>query len=289
MPSTPISRGYLHEDFRLFHNRDTLGTDVELHYHEFYKLLVLLEGNGSYIIEGHRYSLRAGDVILIGQLVPHKPEFEAGILYDRYTFFISQALLERYSTEDCALNGLFTSSAAPVFRPRQEARERILRLVRAVEAEISSDAYGSAPMARARLVRLLAELGRSNEERRGTAVKATRSRDGKILPILRYLDAHVCEQIAVPELAERFYMSQFHMMRRFKDEVGTSVHEYLSERRLLLARRLLQEGHSATDACYASGFRSYSSFARAYKKHFGISPKTGAESAEEQLQTQYTE
>ena len=54
------------------------------------------------------------------------------------------------------------------------------------------------------------------------------------------------------------------MMRRFREETGTSIHNYLSDKRLLAARDLIQSGLSATDACFRCGFRSYSAFSRAY-------------------------
>ena len=62
------------------------------------------------------------------------------------------------------------------------------------------------------------------------------------------------------------------MMRLFRRETGTTVHGYLTERRLALARELMADGLSATDACFRSGFRSYCSFTRAYGKQFGATP-----------------
>ena len=65
MEENAVSRGYLQEEFRLFHNRDTLGAVTELHYHDFYKIMMLIEGDGSYTIQGRRYELRPGDVVLV--------------------------------------------------------------------------------------------------------------------------------------------------------------------------------------------------------------------------------
>jgi AraC-like DNA-binding protein len=40
----------------------------------------------------------------------------------------------------------------------------------------------------------------------------------------------------------------------------------------LAARQLIEQGMRATEACYRCGFRSYSSFTRAYNQHFGTTP-----------------
>ena len=53
-------KGYLHEDFRLFHNTDTLGTDAGVHFHTFYKVTFVKYGAGSYMIDGRMYDIRPG-------------------------------------------------------------------------------------------------------------------------------------------------------------------------------------------------------------------------------------
>ena len=50
------------------------------------------------------------------------------------------------------------------------------------------------------------------------------------------------------------------------------LYTYLTQQRLIRARNLMNNGMRATEACYACGFRSYSSFTRAYGKHFGTTP-----------------
>ena len=60
-------RGYLNEDYRLFHPKDTRALKLGYHYHEFDKLVFLLRGRTSYTIEGKRYLLRPMDVLLVSR------------------------------------------------------------------------------------------------------------------------------------------------------------------------------------------------------------------------------
>ena len=62
------------------------------------------------------------------------------------------------------------------------------------------------------------------------------------------------------------------MLRLFRRETGATIHGYLTERRLMMARELMAGGMSATDACFRSGWRSYCSFTRAWGKRFGSTP-----------------
>ena len=73
------------------------------------------------------------------------------------------------------------------------------------------------------------------------------------------------------------------MMRLFRRETGSTVHLYITQKRLLRARELIAGGMRATEACYHCGFRSYSSFTRACARHFGTTPtgRTGPASPPE--------
>ena len=55
-------RGYLHEDFRLFHLSSALAEDTAFHYHEFHKLVFFLAGRGNYIVESADSCLTAAMV-----------------------------------------------------------------------------------------------------------------------------------------------------------------------------------------------------------------------------------
>ena len=54
-------RGYLNHEFRLFHLRGQMDTPVAYHYHDFHKVLILLNGEADYIVEGRSYHLRPLD------------------------------------------------------------------------------------------------------------------------------------------------------------------------------------------------------------------------------------
>ena len=97
--------------------------------------------------------------------------------------------------------------------------------------------------------------------------------DEKIVAILQYLNSHLTERMTIDDLAARFYISKFYMMRRFRAETGYTIHNYLVGKRLLLARELIAGGMAVTDACYQSGFQDYSTFSRAFKRQFGQTPR----------------
>ena len=265
-------RGYLLEDYRLFHLKDDRGTKVNYHYHEFCKIVLLLSGSGHYTVQGRRYLLRPGDTVLIGSRCVHKPEFEPGILYERMILYISPLLLERHSTESYSLEALFNAERGHVLHLSEEPRRKIQALAGQLESEMSDSRPESEILSRCTLLRLLIEIGRARDSGGAEPAAPIVPRDGKVLEIIHYLEEHYEDDIFIDDLAKQFFISKYHMMRRFREEVGTSIHSYLSDKRLLAARDLIQSGVSATDACYRCGFRSYSAFSRAYGKRFDATP-----------------
>ena len=62
------------------------------------------------------------------------------------------------------------------------------------------------------------------------------------------------------------------MMRLFKQETGYTLGQYITQKRLLLARELILSGVPSTQVCFDCGFRDYSTFSRSYKKLFQNPP-----------------
>ena len=265
-------RGYLLENFRLFHLRSESGEKVDFHYHEFCKLLFLVSGQGSYFVDGKRYLLSAGDLVLIGSRSVHKPELAEGSTYERIIIYISPDYLQQMSTQDCDLLSLFSGSHGHVLRLKEQRRKAVFSLVSKLERDLSQEAFGRTILSQADLLHLLVELGRSMEDSATNLPRPSVPENRRVVEIMEYLDRNLAEEIDMDALAERFFISKYYMMRLFQKETGTTIYGYLTQKRLLKARELISSGMRATESCYACGFHSYSSFTRAYGKYFGTTP-----------------
>ena len=100
-------RGYLHEDFRLFHLSSALAEDTAFHYHEFHKLVFFLAGRGNYIVEGRTHVLRPYDVVLVRQGAIHKAQIDPSQRYERVILYISPEFLRAQSTAASQLDACF--------------------------------------------------------------------------------------------------------------------------------------------------------------------------------------
>ena len=224
------------------------------------------------MVGGQRYLLQPGDVLLIGSRSAHRPELEEDSIYERIIVYIDPAFLQRFVTADCDLLELFSSGHGHVLRLREKERKKIFALAGELEKELSGSDYGRDILCSSALLRLLVEIGRSRRQEGALTLSPVTPKDPRVVEWMQYLDRHLSEDLDMDALAEQFYISKFHMMRLFKAQTCFTVHTYLLQRRLLAARQLIERGMLATEACYRSGFRSYSSFTRSYLKHFGTTP-----------------
>ena len=104
--------GYLKDNFRLFHLTDTNSLPISYHYHDFYKVFLLLRGDVTYHIEGKTYDLKPYDLVLVNAGEIHKPVINS-TFYERMILYISPDFLERYKESGDLLDSCFTTSKWP--------------------------------------------------------------------------------------------------------------------------------------------------------------------------------
>ncbi len=102
----------------------------------------------------------------------------------------------------------------------------------------------------------------------------------KIERAQEFLDDNCRQEISVSGLAEKFGMSQFHFIRKFKKMVGITPRQYLISRRVALGKEIIANGGSIVGAAIECGFSDQSHFTRCFKRVTGYSPGIFASSFE---------
>lgn len=89
-----------------------------------------------------------------------------------------------------------------------------------------------------------------------------------------YIDAHLAENIYVKDLCDKFFISKNSLYRLFKEEFGTTVNEFILQKRLAKAQTFLRENEdlSITEIAALCGFGDYNYFIRVFKKRFNLTP-----------------
>ena len=263
-------RGYLHEDFRLFHLRGAMEESVDWHYHTFHKIIEFLGGESGYGVEGKQYLLQPGDLVLVPQGCIHRPEAEPNAPYERRILYLSPEFLRR-AGGSCDLAACFDRAREEfrfVVHPADGTGGGQLTALEHAERE---DAFGRELLAQSLLFQFLIGLNRAMADDLLQYAKPA-AYDRKIEAILRYLSEHLTEPVSIDDLAARFFVSKYHMMRQFRAQTGYTIHGYLTGKRLMRARAMIAAGTPVLQASEESGFGDYSAFLRAYRKQFGAAP-----------------
>ena len=269
-------KGYLHEEFRLFHLRDVGVEEMEYHYHEFDKIVLFLSGTASYIIEGRSYFLEPWDVLLVSHHLIHKPVIDPSDPYERVVLYLDPGFVRSHSTPEGDLTACFRLARERQFalmRPDPAQREQLRRLLAALEEAVADRGFAGGLLARTCFLQLLIHLNRAMVQDHTDRVRSASRHDPKIERALAYINDHLADELTVDALAGQAYVSKYHFMRRFKQCTGCSVHRYITQKRLLAAADLLRAGVSAQNACARCGFQDYSTFQRAFRRQFGATPR----------------
>ena len=261
--------GYLKEDFRLFHINDQTKKDFSYHYHDFHKIIVFISGKVTYHIEGKAYHLKPRDILLVSQGAIHKPEIDPSVPYERYIFWIRDDL----SCQE--LNTCFQKANDRSFnlvRADSALQERLKDLLPEIEQTLQNTHFGDPVLRDALFTQFMIYINRIFLRTSSSPDKKAYSSDTQVEQLLKYINRNLSENLSIDQLAERFFFSKYHMMRKFKNETGYTIHNYITSKRLLMARSLISQGIPVMKAALASGFRDYTTFVRAYKKQFGKAP-----------------
>jgi AraC-like DNA-binding protein len=106
------------------------------------------------------------------------------------------------------------------------------------------------------------------------ARSATREELYRRLHLARdYIAATFDQPITLADMAAVAGLSPNHLLRTFKQLFRQTPHQYLTDRRLEQAQKLLhQTDRSVTDICFAVGFESLGAFSWLFRRQVGFSP-----------------
>lgn len=267
--------GYLTSSFKMFHLKDSTRKTFTYHYHDFHKILILLSGDVTYCIEGRTYNLRPNDIVLVNSGEVHRPIIHSDTPYERIIIYVSPDYLNEYRGENNDLSLCLRQAmaeASHVLRLHSSPNGKLHSVIHELDLSLKDADYGSELYHRILFLEFMIHLNRAALHNHIEFIGNCASNE-KIIAVLDYLNEHLTEDIRIDDLCARFFLSRYYLMHTFKEQTGYTIGSCLTAKRLFLARELISKGMPITDACYACGFRNYSTFSRAYKKHFDESPR----------------
>lgn len=245
--------------------------EFSMHAHEWMEAYYFLSGQGSYLVEGTTYPLKPHDILILRAAETHTLTISPDEPYERIAIHFSPDLVTSFDPEGRLLRP-FLDRPLGQFNHYPAAADPGGRL----RAAFERFTFDGVPDVRlnlmARLLLLLTNLdgafGRSGPGRvPGRGLQSQ---------VVAYVNRHLFEDISLQSVADRFYRSRSQISRVFQQATGSPLWEYVTIKRLLAARAMIQRGEPAGTACVSCGFSDYSSFFRAYRAQFGHVPRDDA-------------
>ena len=87
-----------------------------------------------------------------------------------------------------------------------------------------------------------------------------------------HINKNIQENLTPPIISKYLGVSESYLHRLFKKHMGISIHQYIQNQKMQLARSLLQKGHAAQNVAEMLGYEYYTTFFAQFKRVFGKSP-----------------
>ncbi|MBR7187020.1 MAG: helix-turn-helix transcriptional regulator [Clostridia bacterium] len=263
------------ENFEIFHYNNPGSCSCAPHRHDFFELYYLLGDEMDYIVDGLRYPLREGCVMLMAPGQIHRPDVHGPVRnLDRFVLWLSadyvRAITGTLPHFRYALLGDMTGRN--LLQPDAETSAMMRALLFALQRDSAGSDPDSAVLCRSIVTQLLIYCVRSISRAPEAPPHRAEHRYHEIIRIYEYIGAHLGEPLSVAGLAEQFFMDKNTLTRQFKRQVGMTPGDYIRRRRLETARALIHDGTSMQEACADCGFSDYSAFYRAFRQAFGMGP-----------------
>lgn len=249
-------------------------TMMSLHSHDFYEMLFCRESEGvEYLVGTERYRLQYGDIVIVCPGVSHRPLLPEGkqTLYKREIIWFSKGFLEHMQTMLPSQQLELPMRDMLFLRTKDTKWEFLGDMFRSGVTEAERGKPESDGIVLGNTIVILSCIARALGVIEGEQPLAEKPE--LLEQVMAYIERNIGEHITLEETAKHFYVSVSTITQLFRHKMGISFYRCVTQRRLIAAKTLIQYGQTLEDVSRAVGFTDYSSFYRAFKKEFGITPR----------------
>lgn len=240
-----------------------------------FMLYYFLHGTGNIKIEGRSYEIQAGDMILLNPAEMFHCTIDSSKYHERYVLHIDNSVIQNFP-DNCQdlLNTFYARQKGygNHISAHTVTESGLDTLMKSIYTYIQGEKAADTAMVICKTVELLVQINTILKD--PSAVAQPPTYENKLIHrVLLFLDKHHQENISISNIAQNFNIDKSYLSHLFKNNVGTSVWNYVIFLRINHFNNLIIHNHSIEEACHQSGFQNYSNFYRLYKKHMGITPQ----------------
>lgn len=242
-------------------------TDWKLHWHEFYELELVIDGEATQKLNGTTYTLSKGDIYM---LTPS--DFHEILIKESIPFNVVNVKFSDSFIDEELLDILFASNSSPLASLPIEKYDFFYSELNTIIDEISNKKADSQLFIRNIFQRLLLEFNRSVATQ---SKPASQQEDikGFVRKAIIYLNHNFRYNVTLEQVSKYVHVSPNYLSKCFHEATGVPFQNYISELRLAFAKDLIASSElPITEIALAAGFNNLSSFIRAFKELYSVTP-----------------
>lgn len=247
-----------------------------LYFHGFYEIMIIQSDFIRMLINERIYILKRNDLVIFKPLDFHRYYVEKGQLYERWSCEFSQEYISPFlmesdnildcfshqNNQDCQIRHLDSTTAA-----------QLIHMLAAMRQKQAMPESGNEIRVQCMFIRLLVRINQLFLTlppcKNGTVVNEYQ----KMRHVLDYINENLATNLTLDVLSKQFFISKYYLCRFFKKNLGYTVNEYITYRRIVSAATLLRAGYSVTQACKLVTPEGTSHFISVFKQLTGTTPK----------------
>ncbi len=250
------------------YNRKTYPSN--LHYHDYYELVVFEEGDIEYICDGNVYHPKYGDIVLIPNGKFHMSVIHCdSTRYKRHVFYLYPSAFDTmgHGALTSFLKGLKDGEILAF--DSLETRRKFMDLLGQLKDTLDSS---PSPLKDALGLSYIIQIFYLLNQKNCQPKTETSSLPENILMLQRYIDENFSQISSVSQVAEHFFYSREYVSRLFRKYFDITISDYITKRRISGSQSLIMQGLPMIDIAYKVGFGSLSTFIRAFRTVTSMTP-----------------
>ncbi|MGE7760055.1 helix-turn-helix domain-containing protein [Peribacillus sp. NPDC097895] len=259
--------------------QDTKSPQNELsdHMHDYYEIVYVYNGKGTFFIGDVFYDMQQGDVFLIPNNTIHRALPNKDDPVTSTIIFFSPTLIYKDMVDDSFsylhLFDLTKKSKNYKMSLPEKKQVKMEEQLQLILQEKTSQSLGSRHACLLTVHQIILDLSRTRINGREDLPEGSSYSSEWIKDILIYINEHIDEALTLTTLAQKALVSPAHFSRVFKATTGIGLIVYLNTKRIIKAKELLLEtNHTVATIADMCGFESMPQFYRTFKKYTDLTP-----------------
>ncbi|MCV2231270.1 helix-turn-helix transcriptional regulator [Paracholeplasma manati] len=260
-----MAYNYNFNNFKFSHKIDFPDSKIdnyEKHSHAVFEFLYFIEGEVDFYIESRKYTLKPHDLLFIKPGEHHHMIIIKPVRYDRMVIRFPEYIIPNILLSDINRN-------TNVYNIKDTPLIPVLKRFDEYNESFTGDRL------QLMFYTLLTELLILFSSIDGNNGAEAEIIDVNVSNIIDYINSNINRQISIDDICKQFFLSKSKLYKIFFDVVKVPIVTYIRSKRIILAHKLITEGHSPIEIYERCGYSHYSTFYRTYLKVFGVPPSKG--------------